>query len=183
VTPDLACFGKAMANGLPLSALVGRREIMKRLEEVFFSFTFGGETLSLAASLATVKELRAQPVIRHLWAQGKQLQDGFNILARHLKVERHARCAGLPPRTLVLFADEQGRESLTLKSLFQQECCKRGVLFTGAHNLSWGHGQAEIDQTLRVYRDALRIVAEALREGDVERRLEGPPLQPVFRNP
>lgn len=182
VTPDLACFGKAMANGLPLSALVGRREVMDRLEELFFSFTFGGETLSLAAGLATVNVLRAQPVIRHLWAQGKQLQDGFNVLAKHFKIERHARCAGLPPRTVVSFQDEEGRESLDLKSLFQQECCKRGVLFTGSHNMSLGHGEAEIDHTLHVYRDALGILAEALREGSVERRLEGPAVQPVFRH-
>ena len=183
VTPDLACFGKAMANGLPLSALVGRREAMERLETVFFSFTFGGETLSLAASLATVTQMRTQPVIRHLWAQGKQLLDGFNVLARYLGMEGHALCVGLPPRTMIRFSDEAGRESLALKSLFQQECCKRGVLFTGVHNLCWGHGQVEIDHTLQVYRDALRIAAEALREGDVERRLEGPPLQPVFRDP
>src|SRR5262249_3849239 len=53
VTPDLACFGKAMANGMPISALVGRASIMKKMEDIFFSTTFGGETLSLAAAIAT----------------------------------------------------------------------------------------------------------------------------------
>lgn len=50
VVPDLATFGKGMANGYPLSAIAGRAEIMDWMEEVFFSFTFGGETLSLAAA-------------------------------------------------------------------------------------------------------------------------------------
>lgn len=172
VTPDLACFGKTMANGLPLSALVGKREVMERLESVAPPAVFGGEVPSFAAALATVTELRRQPILRHLWAYGKRLQDGFNVLARRLQVERHARCVGLPPRTVICFSDETGRESLALKSLFQQECYKRGVLFAGCHNMCLGHGEAEINHTLHVYRDALQIVAQALREG-----------QPVFQEP
>ncbi len=170
VTPDLACFGKSMANGLPLSALVGKREVMDRLEPVVPPGTSGGESRSFAAALATVTELRARPVLRHLWAYGKRLQDGFNVLARHLKVERCARCVGLPPRTVIRFSDETGRESLALKALFEQECCKRGVLFAGCHNMCLGHGEAEINTTLHVYRDALQIVAQALHE-------------PVFQGP
>ena len=166
VTPDLACFGKTMANGLPLSALVGRREIMERLETVDFAGLSGGEIGSFAAALATLTELREKAVLRHLWAYGKRLQDGFNVLARHLKVERHARCVGLPPRTVICFSDETGRESFALKSLFQQECCNRGVLFEGCHNLCLGHGEAEINYTLHVYRDALQVVAQALRDGE-----------------
>ncbi|HUU24574.1 MAG TPA: aminotransferase class III-fold pyridoxal phosphate-dependent enzyme, partial [Methyloceanibacter sp.] len=58
VTPDLASFGKAMANGMPISAIVGRGEIMRLMEDIFFSGTFGGEALSLAASIATIDKLR-----------------------------------------------------------------------------------------------------------------------------
>src|SRR2546428_5071730 len=65
VTPDLACFGKGMANGLPISAIVGRADVMKLFEEVFFSFTFGGEALSLAASVATIREMRENNVVEH----------------------------------------------------------------------------------------------------------------------
>ena len=75
MTPDLACFGKAMANGYPLSAVVGRREIMKHFEQTFFSFTFGGEALSLAAGLATMKEITEKEVIAHNWEQGGKLKD------------------------------------------------------------------------------------------------------------
>ncbi len=183
VTPDLACFGKAMANGYPLSALVGRRAIMERFTEVFFSFTFGGETLSLAAAKATIAELRARNVIGHVWEQGQRLADGYHILAREFGLERYTQCLGLPPRTVVVFRDEDGRESLALKSLFQQECLKRGVLFSGSHNVCFRHVAADIDNTLRVYRTALEIVAGAIREGDVVGRLEGSVVQPVFRQP
>jgi len=181
VTPDLACFGKGMANGLPLSAVVGRRQIMQLFDEVFFSFTFGGETLSLAAAAATISELRSQEVIGHLWAQGKKLQDGYNALAKELGVDRWTECLGLPPRTVVTFRDEAGTESLLLKSLFQQECVRRGVLFSGGQNLCYSHSDQDIEQTLEVYRSAMEILNEARISGDVAKRLMGAPVQPVFR--
>lgn len=181
VTPDLACFGKAMANGYPLSAIVGCREIMKAFEETFFSFTFGGETLSLAAARATMNEFVEREVVAHLWEQGRILMEGANVLSREFGLERRVRCMGLPPRTVMMFFDEGGRESLLLKSLFQQECLKRGVLFSGGHNLSFSHSNEDIEQTLRVYRTALEILADALRQDKVEEKLGGEPLKPVFR--
>ncbi len=183
VTPDLACFGKAMANGYPLSAVVGRREIMALFDEVFFSSTFGGEVLSLAAMIATIRELQRHDVIAHLWRQGRRLQDGYHALAKRAGLEHHTRCVGLPPRTVLTFTDTSGSESLLLKSLFQQECLKRGILCSGAHNLCYRHSDEDITSTLQVYEAALEIVAEAIRANDAARRLEGEPVQPVFRMP
>ncbi|MCL5072157.1 MAG: aminotransferase class III-fold pyridoxal phosphate-dependent enzyme, partial [Actinobacteria bacterium] len=76
ITPDLATFGKAMANGMPLSALVGKKEIMQKLEDVFFSFTFGGEILSLAAAKATINEMKKKNVIEHIHKMGTILAKG-----------------------------------------------------------------------------------------------------------
>lgn len=181
VTPDLACFGKAISNGLPLSALVGRRDVMSRLEEVFFSFTFGGETLSLAAAMATLQKLEEKKVTEHLWQQGRRLQDGFRALAKRYGLEEKAECAGLAPRTVINFKGKDAQESLSMKSLFQQECIKRGVLFTGSQMLSYRHGQAEVDLILRVYAAAMEIIAGALKKGNWSELLEAEPVQPVFR--
>jgi glutamate-1-semialdehyde 2,1-aminomutase/spore coat polysaccharide biosynthesis protein SpsF len=181
VEPDLACFGKAMANGLPLSAVVGRREIMEVFDEVFFSFTAGGEAISLVASLATIREIRDNNVIPHLWSQGRKLRDGYNVLSKHFGLETTTQCIGLSPRTILTFKDESGHDSLLLKSLFQQECLKRGILFSGGHNICFSHTDADIDRTLRVYRTALEILAQAIGEGDVSDKLEGKPMEPVFR--
>jgi len=183
VIPDLACFGKAMANGYPISAVAGPRELMKVFEETFFSFTFGGETLSLAAALATMKEIAEREVIAQLWEQGLKLLDGVNLLARQFGVEREVRCQGLPPRTVISFYDDSGRESLLLKSLFQQECLKRGVLFSGGQNISFSHSNADIEYTLRVYRTALEILCDAMRQDKVIEKLEGAPVQAIFRRP
>ncbi len=183
VIPDLACFGKAMANGWPISAIVGRREIMKLFDEVFFSFTFGGEALSLAASIATINEIKNKNVIAHLWEQGRRLMDGYNVLAREYGLSEYTRCIGLPPHTVITFSDRSGEESLTMKSLFQQECLKRGILFLGLQNICFSHSEADIDDTLRVYRTAMEILAQAVEQGTVESQLEGEPVQPVFRRP
>lgn len=181
VTPDLACFGKGIANGFPLSAIVGRQEIMQLFDEIFFSFTFGGETVSLAAAAATLAELRAKPVIEHLWRQGARLRDGYNALASTAGLAPATRCAGLPPRTVMTFTDERGEESMVLKSFFQQECLKRGVLFSGGQNICYRHTDRDIEQTLHVYQEVMGLLAEAIRSGSVEATLEGPAVQPVFR--
>lgn len=183
VVPDLACFGKAMANGYPIAAVVGRREIMELFDEVFFSFTFGGEVLCLAACVATIKEMQETNVIGLLWAQGRKLKDGYNVLAREFGMDHYTDCVGLSPRTLITFKDIKGADSLVLKSLLQQECLKRGILFSGNQNICYSHSNADIEYTLRVYRNAMQMLAEAVDSGDALQRLQGKPVQSVFRQP
>lgn len=181
VVPDMACLGKAMANGFPISAVVGRRDIMRVFDDIFFSFTFGGEAVSLAASVATIRELERRRVLEHIWKVGNLLKEGYNKLAEDRKVSRFTQCIGLAPRNVVTFKDEKGEDWWALKSLFQQECIKRGLLFSGSHNLSLSHGKRTIKTTLEIYSKVMDIISEAIDIGDVERRLEGKPVQPVFR--
>lgn len=181
VTPDLAAFGKAMANGMPISALVGKEKMMSVLNDTFFSFTFGGECLSLAATIATIKELKAKKVVPFIWAQGKKLQEGYNELAKANKLENYTQCAGYPPNTLVKFVGKSSEESLLMKSLVQQELLKRGVLWAAYHAVSYSHKDNEIDTTLEAFEDALRILKKAIERGNIEKFLEGKPVRPVFR--
>lgn len=182
VTPDLTAFGKTMANGMPISALTGKEEVMKKLEEVFFSLTFGGECLSLAASIATIKEIREKNVVKHLWKQGRKIQDGLNKIVKQHGIEKNVECIGYPPRTYVKFVDENDRDWLELKSLFQQEVIKRGVLFSGLHSPCFSHTDDDIEKTLEVYDDATRVVRKALDEGNIKKYMEGEFVKPVFRS-
>ncbi|NUR78419.1 MAG: aminotransferase class III-fold pyridoxal phosphate-dependent enzyme [Thermoleophilia bacterium] len=183
VTPDLAAVGKAMGNGFPIAAVVGRADVMEIFDEIFFSFTFGGEAASLAAAAATLAVLRDGEVIPHLWAQGQVLSDGFNTLAAHFELGETARCIGLHPRTVLAFYETDGHDPLLLKSLFQQECIRRGVLFTGGQNISFGHSDADVEHTLRVYRAAFEVLRKGIDDGDPEALLDGAPVEPVFRAP
>lgn len=180
VTPDLACFGKAMANGMPLSALVGKREVMKEFESVFFSLTFGGETLSLAASLATINEIKEKNVIQRIWKQGNKLKEGYNELAKKFGISSYTKCLGWGPRTVIQFLNEKGNEWLDLKSLFQQEVIKRDILWI-YHLLSYSHSNEDIKRTLEAYAEVLAILKKAIDEENIEKYLQGKKIQPVFR--
>lgn len=181
VIPDLACYGKGIANGMPISAVVGKREVMTIFDEIFFSFTFGGETISLAASIATINEIKTKGVIEHLWKMGRNLKEGFNTLAVKHGLNTYTECIGFPPRTVITFKDRNGQESLELKTLFQQEAIKRGVLFSGAQNICYSHTDTDIERTLEVYDESLGILAGAIKGGEVRSYLEGEIVQPVFR--
>ena len=181
VTPDLAAFGKGMANGLPISAVVGRRDVMMLFDEIFFSFTFGGEALSLAATKATLEVLDREDVVGHLWEQGTRLRDGYNALARACGLQGVTQCLGLPPHTVMTWRDPAGQDWLELKTLFLQETAKRGILSLGCHNLSLSHSTEDIYKTLLVYEDIMPILGAAVESGEVANFLEGPCVTPVFR--
>ncbi|MCX8060021.1 MAG: aminotransferase class III-fold pyridoxal phosphate-dependent enzyme, partial [Aquificaceae bacterium] len=178
VLPDLACFGKAMGNGLPISAVVGKRELMELFEEVFFSFTFGGETASILSAIATIEYMREHRVIDHIWKQGKKLKEGIEELIQDKEMEDIAFVKGYPVRFVLDFF---GEESLKLKTLFQQECAKRGLIFTGAHNMALPHDDEVVQKTLEVYDQVLDIVKFAVEYSMVDELLEGRVLEPVFR--
>lgn len=178
VTPDLATFGKSVANGFPLSLVAGRAELMKGFEEVFFSFTFGGEPISLAAAKATLDELGERDGPAYLWRVGRRLKDGVEELISSHGLERTVSCPGLDVWTCLTF---EGDDPYGAKTLFQQECIKRGVLFMANHNTSLAHTEADIDRTLEVYGEAMGVLSTALEQDRIDDLLEGPRVEPVFR--
>jgi glutamate-1-semialdehyde aminotransferase len=184
VTADLACFSKAVANGMPLSVLTGRADVMRLLDrDVFFYSTFGGEALSLAAAHATLRELRRRNVPAQLDAMGTRLRDAYNQIADTLAMP-FTRCVGFGCRTLVTFAAQgaaAGADPLVMKSFVQQELIKRGVLWGGFHNLSAAHQADDVDYLLEVYRQVLPLLRAALERGTLARELRGQPVEPVFR--
>ncbi|WP_394840241.1 aminotransferase class III-fold pyridoxal phosphate-dependent enzyme [Pendulispora rubella] len=178
VTADLACFSKAIANGMPLSVLTGRGDVMRLLErDVFFFTTFGGEALSLAAAKATLTEMRANDVLAHLAAQGRKLRDGYNAIARRLGLE-YTRAVGPDARSMVVF---DGEHSLLMKSFVQQELVRRGVLWGGFHNVSYAHGRADVERVLAVYEEALAGLRDAVSANRLRESLLGEPIEPMFR--
>jgi glutamate-1-semialdehyde aminotransferase len=181
VEADLACFSKAIANGMPLAALTGRRDVMQLLDsEVFFFSTFGGETLSLAAAQATLCELYNKDVPTYLAMQGCTLQQGYNAIARSLGMDGYTACQGHPSRTVVTF-DPSAGDPLLNKSFVQQELIKRGILWSGFHNLCFSHTDEDVFYTLSVYREVLPMLKEAVERDSVAQQLRGEPVQPVFR--
>jgi glutamate-1-semialdehyde aminotransferase len=180
VVPDLAAFGKGMANGLPLAAVVGPRELMREFDDVFVSSTFGGDTLALAACLATLDEYRKHPVIEHLWRMGRRFQEGFSTLAARLGVP--ARVTGYPVHPKIVFDHGSPETRRLLMSLFLQESAARGAIFHFAgFNVSYSHSESDVDETLGACEGALRVVGEAVADGRIGDRLRGRPYAEAFR--
>jgi len=180
VKADLATFSKAVANGMPLAILAGRKDVMSVLEkDVFFYTTFGGEALSLAAAKATIKELKNKKVPAYLAKQGRKLKNGYNQIAESLNMP-YTKCIGYECRSLVTF-DSTAGNPLEMKSLVQQEMIKRGILWGGFHNMSLSHSNTDIEYTLISYKEVLPILKKAVDEKDIRKYLKGEPVESVFR--
>ncbi len=181
VIPDLATFGKGMANGYPLSAVAGRGDIMELMEEIFFSFTFGGETLSLAASLATLKKLQKEPVIETLWKQGSKLIKGTEKLIEGYSLNDVISIGGKGCWSSVLFKDAGAYSQWEIKTLFMQEVLKRGILTFGSHNITYAHSNDDISRLIDVYDQVFSIIKDVITNEDLDKRLKAVPLTPLFK--
>jgi glutamate-1-semialdehyde 2,1-aminomutase len=180
VVPDLACFGKSMANGMPIAAVVGRRDLMRRMEDIFFSGTFGGECLSLAAALATLDKLEKLDVPARLARRGERLIAGANAaFARH-GLAAFARFGGEGwwPRLALGKAPVPGP---ILTSLLRQEFVAEGLLLGASFNLCLAHDDDAVEaETLAAMERALAAVGAALARPDPASALRGAPVQPTF---
>jgi glutamate-1-semialdehyde aminotransferase len=182
VVPDLATYAKAISNAVPLSAVVGKKDYMFALEKTFFSFTYGGDCIGLAAAKACIPKIRSERVPAHLWRVGQILKDGYNRLAAHYGVSEFTQCIGYPCRSIITF-DGLGRfDELEMRSYIQQELLRRGVLWAAYHALSWAHSETDIAETLNAYEDALKLFKRVVDSNHSLRPLiEGEPVKPVFR--
>ena len=181
VTPDLACFGKGLANGFPVSAVAGRRDVMMVMEEIFFSFTFGGEMLSLAAARAVLQKLTREPVLQSIAAAGERLGAGIKALLEDDDLRQVFDLRGHPSWTFLTIADQPNASAMEIKTLLMQELHQRGILWVGTHNLNLAHGNAEIDALLDAYRAVLPMIAAHAKAGNVVAQLRCDPLVPLFK--
>ena len=181
VTPDLACFGKGLANGYPLSAVAGRADVMKMMEDVFFSFTFGGETLSLAASAAALDKLVEQDVTGYLARLGTGLMTELRKLVERHDVADLMSVTGHPSWSFLILKDVPGCSSFHSKTLFMQEMFQRGILAYGTHNLTFAHTQQDIDTLMAVYDEVFPIMRAGALEGGMTDLLRCKPLEPLFK--
>lgn len=180
-TPDLACFGKGLANGYPLSAVAGRAEIMREFEEVFFSFTMGGERLSLAAAVAAIGKARERDVPAALARQGQKIVEGLGALIEQHSCGSFLNVSGHPSWSFLLIRDAEGADQWEVRTLYIQEMLERGFLTLGSHNISYAHTDEDVERLLDAYCEVLPLLAAAVREGDVREHLRSEPLKPLFR--
>jgi glutamate-1-semialdehyde 2,1-aminomutase len=181
VTPDLATFGKGLANGYPVSAVAGRRDVMKLMVEIFFSFTFGGEALSLAAAKATLNKLKAKPVAETLAERGRVIIEGTQRVIDGAGLGDVFSVTGHPSWSFLNIRDARGASAFEIKTLWMQEMMQRGVLSVGTHNVSFAHSEADVRALLDAYGEVLPMIGKALDTDKLRESLRCKPLVPLFK--
>lgn len=188
LTPDLTTYGKAIGNGYSVAVLTGRRDIMElggikhKKERVFLiSTTHGAETLSLAATMKTIQEMKSKKIAELLWKNGKKLRAGLNKVIKETGLEKYVEVLGYEPNLSMNFKDAAGAPSMLMRTIFLEEITKHNILFQGYFAISAAHKDKEIAATIKASKAALMVYKKALDSGTPEKFLQGEVVKPVFR--
>ena len=186
VIPHLSTFGKALGNGFAISALAGKREIMRlggldhdQARVFLLSTTHGAETHALAAALETIRLYCEQNVIEFLWRQGERLRTLVNQSIAENRLEGFFELLGRPCNLVFATLDQDRNRSQAFRTLFMQELIRRGVI-APSFVVSFSHNDADIDRTAETVYEAHVIYRKALDEG-IGKYLDGRPVKPVNR--
>jgi len=171
VTPDLSTFGKGMANGYPLSAIVGRRDLMEVLETAFISGTFGGELLSLTAANVVLDRIARTDVIADIAGIGADLRERVEAVVAETGVDDVLSFSGHPAWTFTMW-NPATPDLADVKNLFMQEMTRNGVLMSATHNVTAAHDEAALQTVVDAYRATLPIIRKAVDEGNAKSQLD-----------
>ena len=181
VTPDLSSFGKGMGNGMPIGAILGRRDIMKLQDDIFFSGTFGGEALSLVASIATIKKMQREPVIDKLWSSGQRLCTDVEALIKKNGLDDVLSFKGLAPWKVAMFEARGDISAMAMRTFIQKNLIEQGILFLVSHNMSYSFTEQDHQDVVRAYRKTLSDLATHLKQGTLMKNMGCPVIEPIFK--
>ena len=181
VIPDLACFGKSMGNGMPISAIVGRSDIMSEMDEIFFSGTFGGEALSLAASLTTINKLEKIGGIELLWKNGNDLFSGLSTLISNFDLAHLMNLQGCGPWFVINFSDDKTLHNSILKTRFLELCFENGILTNGTQNVTCSFTSDIVTKVLRKYKIVFEQFHNEYQRGQINTLVGDYLIEPVFK--
>jgi glutamate-1-semialdehyde 2,1-aminomutase len=159
VEGDLVSYAKALANGYPISTFVGKRKYMEKLNEFRMTTTYAGETLSIAAAIATLNIMKRDYVHAHINAMGTRLMTGFNRIAKDLGIEGYA--AGLPAAPFLKINTPDQEYNALLEYLWFRELFREGVFVILRWFISYSHKEADIDETIEKATHAMKRALDA----------------------
>ena len=178
VYPDIAVYGKAMSNGYPMAAVVGKGEVMDMAQESFISSTYWTDRIGPVASLATINKLLECNVPSHLCKIGNLISEGWRKLAKEHDLNVDIMDA-VPPLTTFVFDYE--RDSQALHTLFTQEMLERGFLASKSVYVSYSHTEEHVERYLENVDDVFSIIKEAIEKDCVYNLLKGPVAHEGFK--
>lgn len=179
VTPDMTVFAKAISNGYPMAAVVGKRDVMQSAQPMFISSTYWSDTLGLRAALTTIRELRRREVPQALNHYGQTLKERINAVAEETGMP--VQCVGLNTHPSLQFQVEDTAVKALLTTLYIQEMAKRGCHGYASFYLNAAQGEAEMEQTVNAAREVFSKLSAGLQQGKLEQLLETQIAQDAFR--
>ncbi len=183
VTPDLASYGKGCANGMPISFVAGKRDIISLIEAgVFISITFGGDAISMAGALATIKEMQEKDVMDHAWKLGTIMLEGLKERVEKHGVGAAVSVSGLAPHCGLAFSDVGSLNYLDINSIYSKVMLENGILCVAINNIAYSHTEADIQKYLDAVDCAFAEIKKAMDQDSMEGILpDGVRVNPVFK--
>ncbi|SDB54162.1 glutamate-1-semialdehyde 2,1-aminomutase [Pseudobutyrivibrio sp. YE44] len=182
VAPDLVAFGKGMANGYPISAVAGRRDLLEQIEQgVFVSTTFGGDSIAMAASLATIKILEQPGFYDHINKIGTILHDGIQERIDKYDLNDVLAVSGMPAHCGVAFEGHGSLSYLDVQSVYSQTILQYGVLQFAIYFLNAHHTEKEAKIYLDATDEAFSLIRKAIDKDSLDGILVGGKVDPVFK--
>ncbi|MEJ5197490.1 MAG: aminotransferase class III-fold pyridoxal phosphate-dependent enzyme [Anaerolineae bacterium] len=169
VEPDIAVFAKAISNGYPMAAIIGKRPVMEAAQSTFISSTYWTERIGPAAALATIRKHRERRVPQHLARIGEMVRAGWRAAAGRAGLP--ITIAGFPAMTSFAIRHEQAQAAATL---FTQLMLERGFLATKAFNPTYAHDDRIVEEYLQAVEEVFEMIARAVEQDNVTALLRGP---------
>lgn len=176
VNPDIAVFAKAISNGYPMGAIIGKEKVMQSAQDTFISSTYWTERIGPVAALATIRKHKRLNVAAHLISVGKRIQNGWKIAADKAGLNIHL--SGIPPLSHFSFDYKNGQAMITL---FTQMMLERGFLASGRFYATYAHQDCHIKRYLNAVRCVFGFIADCVRNGNVDKYLKGPVAHKGFK--
>jgi len=176
VNPDIAVFGKAMSNGYPMAAIIGKKQVMQAAQNSFISSTYWTEKIGPVATLATIKKMREKKIPQHLKVIGEMVGEGWKKIAD--KYDLNIEIGG--PSQLINFSFKY-KNSQEIKTLFVQEMLKRGFLATTVVYVSYSHTKKHVTDYLIAVDEVFGNIKRAIDQKKVIKMLHGPIAHSRFR--
>ncbi|MCX5815837.1 MAG: aminotransferase class III-fold pyridoxal phosphate-dependent enzyme [Proteobacteria bacterium] len=176
ISPDIAVFSKALGNGYPIAAIIGKGEIMDAAQSTFISSTYWTERIGPTAAIATIKKHKKFDVGKHLVDVGKRIQNGWQTFAEkhHLEIE----IGGIPPLGHFTF---KGHKTLSMKALFVQLMLDRSFLASNLFYAMYAHKTEHIEKYLLALDAVFSEIAEAQQSNNIETKMRGNPAISGFK--
>ena len=181
ITPDLSTFGKGIANGFPLSAVVGRRDVMMEMEEIFFSGTFGGELLSLASAKYVLSKLSKTDFTEELSNIGDYISKSISEKIQQYSLSNIIAFSGHPSWKFINWKPTEKYSAEMIKTYFMQLMFSNGILILNSHNITLAHTPRIQQRILEAYESVLEEIAITLKSENLLQKLRVNPLLPLFK--